>query len=42
MNAGTRNPDETIDYQRSTIHRPIFEGIGELAAGWRMSLEYFF
>jgi len=42
LNTETRSPFETLDYQRSTVHRPVFERIGELAAGWRISLKYFF
>jgi hypothetical protein len=41
LNAGARSPYESIDYQRSTVHRPIIERIGELAAGWLMSLNFF-
>jgi len=33
LNAGTRSPYETIDYQRPTVYRFIFERIGESAAG---------
>jgi hypothetical protein len=42
LNAGARSPYKTINYQRATFHRPFFERIGELAAGWLMSLKYFF
>jgi hypothetical protein len=40
LNAGARSPYESIDYQRATLHRLILEKIGELAAGWLMSLTF--